>query len=109
MVLLGYFDESGTHAGSRAVSVAGYLSTADRWLDFEKEWKQALNEYGLCPGYFHMTDFVARKGIYADWTDDERRDRLANLIDITNRHTLASVGFALPLRDYYSNFSKVAK
>jgi hypothetical protein len=109
LTLHGYFDESGTHCGSRAVSVAGYLSTADRWLDFEKEWKQALCEYGLCPGYFHMTDFVARRGIYADWTDDERRDRLAKLICIINRNTLASVGFALPMRDYYSSFSQAAK
>jgi hypothetical protein len=107
LVLHGYFDESGTHGGSRAISVAGYLSTADRWLTFEQEWKAALNAYGL--ESFHMTDFVARKEEFASWEDAERSERLANLIAIINRNVVASVAFALPMRDYYSIFSKTAK
>lgn len=107
LVLHGYFDESGTHDGSRAISVAGYLSTADRWLAFEQEWKEALAAYGL--DHFHMTDFVARKQPYADWPAVERVECLTNLIGIINRNVMASVGFALPMRDYYAIFSKRAK
>jgi hypothetical protein len=107
LVLKGYFDESGTHDGSRAISVAGYLSTPEKWLAFEQEWQAAKDAYGL--EFFHMTDFVARQEEYADWSDAERGERLANLIAIINRNVIASVGFALPVRDYYSIFSKTAK
>jgi hypothetical protein len=35
-----YLDESGTHAASKAVSVAGYLATPERWNAFSVEWKR---------------------------------------------------------------------
>jgi len=37
MMLDAYLDESGTHDGSDAVTVAGFLATKDRWLEFELE------------------------------------------------------------------------
>jgi hypothetical protein len=107
LVLKGYFDESGTHGSSTAISVAGYLSTPEKWLAFEQEWKAAKDAYGL--EFFHMTDFVARQQQYATWNDAVRAERLTNLIGIINRNVIASVGFALPIRDYYSIFSKIAK
>ena len=57
--LTGYFDESGTHTGSRAVAVAGYVSTVEQWERFEVEWQAALAEFGV--PYFHMADFVDHK------------------------------------------------
>jgi hypothetical protein len=107
LILKGYFDESGTHDGSKAISVAGYLSTPEKWLTFEREWKAAKDAYGL--EFFHMTDFVARQEEYANWSDAERGERLFSLIAIINRNVIASVGFALPVRDYYRIFSKTAK
>jgi hypothetical protein len=107
VLLNGYFDESGTHDASRTISVAGYLSTPDRWCNFDKAWKAALDDFDL--DFFHMTDFVARKGDYENWSDEVRGERIARLIKIINDHAMASVGFALPLRDYYSTFSKSAK
>jgi hypothetical protein len=107
LILDGFFDESGTHDASNTISVAGYLSTPDRWCDFNREWKAALDEYGL--EFFHMTDFVAHREIYEHWSETERGERIARLIGIINRNVVASVGFALPLRDYYSTFSKSAK
>jgi hypothetical protein len=106
-LLHGYFDESGTHSGSQAVSVAGYLSTAEGWATFEREWGDALKWYSL--PQFHMTDFVARRPPYAGWSQDERESRLTHLIDIINRNVLAGIGFSLPTQEYYSTFSKAAK
>jgi hypothetical protein len=108
LVLHGYFDESGTHFGSKALSVAGYISTVERWLNFEQEWKAALKEFGGLE-FFHMADFVAHEGIYKTWTEDERKGRLARLIAIINRNVVAGVGFAVSMKSYFRIFSKKAK
>ena len=107
LALLGYSDDSGTHSESEAVTVAGYISTAEQWEIFNREWGEALKEWGL--EFFHMTDFANRVGKYAEWTDQERRFRLARLVGITNRHTLASIGTAVPKRAFDQVFSKKAK
>jgi hypothetical protein len=84
LTLHGYFDESGTHAGSDALAVAGYLSTAEQRDLFEREWRAALNEWGL--DFFQMTDFSNRAKVYQSWTDQDCRFRLARLIGTANRH-----------------------
>ena len=101
-----YFDESGTHEGSEAVAVAGYLSTPDLWQKFEVEWRKTLAEFGI--DFFHMTDFAARRQQFAGWPEEKRRACLSKLIDITNRHVIASVGTVIPVRDYQAAFSKKA-
>jgi hypothetical protein len=107
LTLHGYFDESGTHAGSDAVVVAGYLSTAEQWVLFETEWKASLAEWGL--DHFHMADFSNRAKEYETWTDQDRRFRLARLIGIANRHTLASIAIGIPVKSYNQIFTKHAK
>ena len=42
-----YFDRSELNAPANVMAVAGYMSTADAWHQFEKEWRRALEEYGL--------------------------------------------------------------
>ena len=42
-----YLDESGTHAGSRAVVVAGFVSNVSKWEAFSEQWSAALNEWGV--------------------------------------------------------------
>lgn len=107
LLLEGYFDDSGTHEGSDAVTVAGYVSAPELWAELVEEWKEALNEWGL--KYFHMTDFANRVKSYADWTDRQRRYRFARLVSIANRHVLASVGFCIPKRSFALIFSKPLK
>jgi hypothetical protein len=36
MTLTGYFDESGTHAGSELMLMAGFVGDARQWRKFEK-------------------------------------------------------------------------
>jgi Protein of unknown function (DUF3800) len=102
-----YFDESGTHQGADALTVAGYVSTPERWIVFEQEWNAALSEYGL--DHFHMTKFVNRAPAYKDWTDIERRKRYARLVGIIERNTVASVGTVIPRKLFDSIMSEKAK
>ena len=49
-----YFDESGSHDGSPALCVAGYIYWPDECLKLDLGWKVVLEKYDL--PYFHMVD-----------------------------------------------------
>lgn len=109
LALDAYFDESGTHEGSSAVTVAGYVSTPEQWSVFESEWRTALEDFGL-DGPFHMTDCMSPNSkAYRHWTSQDRRFRVARLIAIANRHTLENVGCVIPTEPFNRIFSKSAK
>lgn len=55
------------------VVVAGYLSTFEKWLSFEKNWNLHLAAYDL--PYFHMKEFAQSKGAFAEWDNNEDRRR----------------------------------
>ncbi|MBI4608672.1 MAG: DUF3800 domain-containing protein [Candidatus Rokubacteria bacterium] len=97
-ILTAYFDESGTHAGAKAVSVAGYVSTVKAWESFEREWRESLAIYNI--DHFHMTDFVAGQGQFTNWPKQKKRSRLRKLIDAANRHALAAIGIVIPANLY---------
>ena len=107
LVLEGYFDESGTHSSSKAIAVAGYLSTAEQWKLFTEEWKAALEEFQL--EQFHMTDFANRAKDYSSWTDCERNARFARLAAIIRRHTLASISSGFLRQSFDAIFDRDAK
>ena len=55
-LLHGYFDESGKWADKDTISFCGWISEANRWELFAKEWSGLLDELGLpC---LHTSDFV---------------------------------------------------
>ncbi len=103
MNIYAYFDESGTHKGSPAFSVGGFLARADEWAAFTVAWEDALAEWGL--PFFHMADFENRRPGY-DWPDDVRRERISKLLGLIERHTLGSVGTVLPVAEYDVVFPK---
>ncbi len=107
IVLDGYFDDSGTHDSSEAVTVAGYLSTHEQWELFERAWLTALQEWGL--PYFHMTDFANCVAPFANWSEQERRFRLAYLLKLVNVHSLASVGACFSKKVFDRVFTREAK
>ncbi len=107
MIYTGYFDESGTHAASEAMAVAGYISTSEGWLSFDVEWRAALKEYGL--DFFHMTDFANSTGPYKAWSASEKEARLERLLGIIDQYALASLGIAVPVKLFHSVVSDKAK
>jgi hypothetical protein len=42
-----YFDASGAPDNNAALSVAGFIAKADQWIEFEKNWNDALRAYGV--------------------------------------------------------------
>lgn len=57
-MITAYFDESGSHAnqdGVPVLSLGCYISTAEQWEHFAKEWREILNEYKIA--CFHAVDY----------------------------------------------------
>lgn len=107
LTLQGYFDDSGTHRSSQAITLAGYISTAEQWACFDEEWSAALSEWNL--GFFHMTEFANRANAYKDWSNQERKFRFARLAAIIKKHTVASVAVGFLRSSYNQSFDKRTK
>lgn len=96
----GYFDESGTHDQSEVVAVVGYLATYEGWNHWEIEWNEVMAHYGVID--FHMTDFVARRGEFADdkWTEERRATFMERITTICRERTMMSLGCVVRRTDY---------
>ena len=103
LTLTGYFDESGTHDGSPAVVFAGFLSTPGGWQRLERDWRRALNDFGL--PFFRMSSFANMTGDYKGWPEELRRERLQRLLDTISEHVVGSVGCVVPTDLYEKCFS----
>lgn len=88
-----YFDASGSPDQGPALSVAGFVATAEQWIEFERNWKTALDAYGV--SQLHMKEFAHSVGDFASWKGDEPRrqsfvKRLANVIKTRARYSVVS-------------------
>jgi len=84
----GYFDESGTHNGSRVTvtTIAGYVGTIAQWRACLPKWQEALATDGEGMGEFHAADFEHYSLLHG-WSDQKRDDFLDKLGTIINGHT----------------------
>ena len=108
MTLGVYMDKSGPGPAIPAVTVAGVIATTESWDAFNEEWREALHEFEELP-YFHMSEYESGIGLYKDWqARGVKRERLARLLDIIERHVLAIVGASVSLADCESFFEAPA-
>lgn len=101
-----FMDESGTHAGSAALVVAGYIFRAGRLETFNSEWRSALNSHGL--EHFHMVDCVHGNGAFKGVEVVSRSNVARQFIETIKRH--AEFGFAVSVSEvhYVKLMPKVA-
>jgi hypothetical protein len=74
-MLIGYFDDSGTHTSSEIVVMAGFVGAQEQWEQFEKTWADKLLEplKGKPPlRRFHMVDCMQRSREFSDYSEAER-------------------------------------
>ena len=98
IVLETYLDESGTHAESPVIVVAGVAATRPHWETFSLQWKALLDAWNI--EFFHMADFENRQGLYAGWCDAQRHERLNALLTLIAKHVIVSVWAAVPKEVY---------
>lgn len=96
-----YLDESGTHAGSKVLCVAGYLFDSEAAQALAAEWQQWLDFYNL--PYFHMTDCAQGAKHFKGWSNRRRNKTKWKFIRLANRFSWT--GFATTLiPSEYSDF-----
>jgi hypothetical protein len=69
-----YFDASGDINNGEAVIVAGFVASADSWLEWEQRWLHRLQQDGLA--WLHMRELRS-------WTSERRNRLLQDLSTIT--------------------------
>lgn len=97
-----YFDESGKESDpvGPCVVVSGFVSTVNRWIAFDKVWKDILAEEKIkC---FHMHDFLRGEGEFASMKNDgPRKDSFIRRLIIAIRvGAVRSFAAAVKLSDY---------
>ncbi len=98
MVLIGYFDESGTHAGSKSLAIGGFVGPEKRWRRFEREWSQELPSEGV--PHKHMSDLESCRGLFASWDKVRARSFQVRLLRIIKAHATWGVSCTVMLDDY---------
>lgn len=95
-VLLGYFDDSGTHATSELVAVAGLVGPEEEWATVEREWAAILQEANLDD--FHAADFFAGHWGYLTGYQPEAVAGL--LASIVAKSTLTIISASVRTQDW---------
>src|SRR5260370_30688958 len=95
-----YFDAAGKAHRPGVISIAGFVSDAKKWTQFEIEWGKILARESIA--LFHMTDFVSSQGEFTEWKGqpDRRKKFIAGLLACAKRYTNKAFGGAIVLRDY---------
>ena len=105
--LKGYFDESGKEDdpqfATSAISVAGYVASADSWRDIEDRWQAVLNLPDFDVPYLHMKEFAHSKpgSPFESWKNDEPRRAafIAVLAQVIRQSDLVGVGAIVRVPD----------
>jgi Protein of unknown function (DUF3800) len=81
-----YFDESGSHAGSSVLCVAGYLFEKDKCVQLDIEWQAVLERYDL--PFFRMSACAGGGDPFDKLTMEDRIAAETAMIEIIKRHAI---------------------
>jgi hypothetical protein len=97
----GYVDDSGDEHDPQhgAMSVAGYLGSADCWAEFNTDWLKALQVFGV--NHLHMRELKKRIGQFKSWSPDDEREAalLGTLANVIGKAKLKGFGAVVALPD----------
>ncbi len=92
-MLVGYFDESGTHSDSKVMGVGGFVADSHAWKKVRQHWRPVLQKYGVT--HFHATDLESRKGIYLGWSIEKQIGFQKELTAVIRDRLPASLAFGV--------------
>ncbi len=79
-----FLDDSGSPDEGICLGVGGFVSTWDKWIEFEKAWHDVLEVYDI--SYFHMREYAHSTDEFKNWKGKEgkRRTFLKRLVKCLN-------------------------
>ncbi len=96
-----YGDASGNSVPGDIFCVAGFGSTAQKWIRFEQQWNVLLKRYDI-PAPFHMTDFANGGGKYKHWRQNhgaQEAQFFVEAIKLLKRNVNKSFGVGVAIDD----------
>jgi hypothetical protein len=102
-----FIDDSGSEPQSPIFILAGFVTSADRWAAFSKEWQAALDEKPILE-YFKMSEAARLKEQFDEkrgWNETKRDDQLITLTRIINKYAEARIHASMR----NDNFEKYVK
>jgi len=94
VIFTAYFDESDTHGPTPNVVMAGFVGTPYQWERFDKRLAKLQKRHGF--SIFHSTEFKARKGEFAGWTDEQSKALIDDLVALVRDKLTMGLACTLP-------------
>jgi hypothetical protein len=100
-MLKGFFDDTGTHQGSRVTGIGGFVGAADAWTALEPKWASVLDEFAdKGVRWLHASEAIAQKGQFARITKPELNYILTTVSQELGRHPLTGFFSAVITDDW---------
>jgi hypothetical protein len=91
-----YVDESGTHAGSPIVTVAGYVARPRVWEKFTRRWNARKGTVKV----YHAVDCANSRGEFGGWDSARRNAFVARLLPTIAECGLRGMAVGIDIRAY---------
>jgi hypothetical protein len=91
-VFTGYYDESGTHAGSPFTVLAGFVGRADHWARFEREWTKVLRNHNIT--HLRAKHLFHHQKQHKGWTERQTSRLLNDVLYVVQELKNQDVCFA---------------
>lgn len=107
MTIKAFFDESGIHHGSPVLSVAGFASDTDQWLEFANEWKRIVADFGLYrdspdnPINFSFSDVRGtRHEVFSTWESTKHIEFMRRVVSTIGRRVRRGFSSSIDVATY---------
>jgi len=105
--LQAYIDDSASDVGDKRLFMAGYLSSADRWMQFADAWDKELRAAPSID-YLKMSEAQSLRGQFGGWTDTDRDQKLVKFAHIIEQLRPFSFEVSISRKEYYEQVRPVA-
>lgn len=100
-MLQAYFDDSGTHEGSKIMAIGGCVAREEQWTLFNNDWTAMLDDFGLTE--YKSADLQAFEGEFTKaqgWDESRRRQLVARAAAIGMKWAKNSFASLVVREDY---------
>lgn len=99
MTIQAFIDESGGKGQTKIFTIAGWISTTERWASFSEEWSRCLSDKPRIR-CFKMREAAGRSGQFQRLSRDDRDDKLRKLARVIRKHVIAAFHCSVDLEGF---------